>query len=126
MEEIKPPTFLNAATKKKYIQVAQMLMEDGNWKDGDDIALSALFANYQRWIQAERAIKKNKSLTFTTDSNYSQQIPEISIANNAMKSMLSFIKEFGLSPKERKKLKDTLMGDGSSGGDDELNNMIVK
>ena len=126
MDEIKPPTFLNAATKKKYIQVAEMLMEDGNWKDGDDIALSALFANYQRWVQAEQAIKKNKSLTFTTDTNYSQQIPEISIANNAMKSMLSFIKEFGLSPKERQKLKGVVMGDGSNGVDDEMDNMIVK
>ncbi|GIN59233.1 hypothetical protein J8TS2_35520 [Lederbergia ruris] len=121
--EIKPPTFLTAASKKKYKEVANMLMQDGNWKEGDDIALSALFANYQRWIQAETAIKKNKDLCFETESGYRQQIPEISIANNSMKAMLSYIKEFGLTPKERKKLQDTMTD--TSAIDEELESMIV-
>ncbi|KRG15609.1 hypothetical protein ACA30_05825 [Virgibacillus soli] len=121
--EIKPPTFLTATSKKKYKEVANMLIQDGNWKEGDDIALSALFAYYQRWIQAETAIKKNKDLCFETESGYRQQIPEISIANNSMKAMLSYIKEFGLTPKERKKLQDTMTD--ISAIDEELEDMIV-
>ena len=101
----KPPTILLKAGKDKYYQIAKMLVEEGKWKAGDEIALTALCMNYQRWIQAEKEIKKQRLLTFETDTGYRQQIPEISIANNAMKTMHMFIKEFGLTPKERAKLE---------------------
>ncbi len=72
----------------------------------------------------KRLLKKTKDLCFTTNSGYRQQIPEISIANNAMKSMLSFIKEFSLTPKERHKLKQLVVN--GNGEDDELEDMINK
>jgi P27 family predicted phage terminase small subunit len=129
----KPPQFLIGEGKSKFIEIAQMLIDEGKWKQGDDIALASLCANYQRWIQAEKAIRKNKDLCFVTESGYRQQIPEIAIANNAMKSMLAFIKEFSLTPKERAKLKSLLLkgGDGEGSGDGEKNDpelegMIVK
>ena len=118
-----PPNFLKKDAKNKYYEIAEMLREEGKWKIGDEIALSALCACYQRWVQAEKEIKKNKALTFKTDTGYKQQIPEISIANNAMKAMLSFIKEFALTPKERAKLKE-LLSDNSE--DDEMEDMIIK
>ena len=103
-----PPSFLKIDGKKKYNAIAQMLISEGKWKDGDEVALSALCANYQHWLEAEKEIKKANSLTFTTAIGYKQQIPEISIANNYMKSMLSFIKEFGLTPSARAKLKELI------------------
>lgn len=119
----KPPTILTKAGKDKYYQIAEMLLEEGKWKTGDDIALSALCVNYQRWLQVEKEIKKHKDLCFETETGYRQQIPEISIANNAMSSMLRFIKEFALTPRERAKLKELMLGDGL---DDEMEDMIVK
>lgn len=119
----KAPSFLTKEAKDKYYNIAQMLVDEGKWKNGDDIALIALCANYQRWVQAEKMIKKNKDLCFETESGYRQQIPEISIANNAMKSMLSFIKEFGLTPRERAKLKELILENDE---DDEMESMIVK
>lgn len=91
----KPPTILNKVGKEKYYEIINVLKEEDKWKDGDEIALSALCANYQRWIQAEKAIKENKDLCFKTESGYRQQIPEISISKDCMKSMLSFIKSLG-------------------------------
>lgn len=123
LDIISPPTFLNKEAKEKYINIANMLIEEGKWKDGDEIALVALVANYQRWIQAEKMIKKNKDLCFETESGYRQQIPEISIANNAMKAMLSFIKEFALTPRERSKLKEMVVDNNT---DEEMEDMIVK
>lgn len=119
----KPPMILTKIGKDKYFQISKMLLEEGKWKLGDEIALSALCVNYQRWLQAEKAIKKNKDLCFETDTGYRQQIPEISIANNAMKSMLSFIKEFALTPRERAKLKELILENNE---DDEMEDMIVK
>ncbi|MFD2671825.1 phage terminase small subunit P27 family [Marinicrinis sediminis] len=121
----KPPSFLKNDAKKKFIDIYEMLSKEGKWKQGDDIALSALCANYQHWIEAEKAIKKNGDLCFTTETGYRQQIPEVSIANNAMKSMLSFIREFALTPKERIKLKETILKDDEN-SDHEMEDMIQK
>lgn len=119
----KPPTILNATGKDKYTLIASMLIKEGKFKIGDELALAALCVNYQRWLQAEKEIKKLKSLTFETETGYRQQIPEISIANNCMKTMLTFIREFGLTPKERAKLKE-LMGTPGEAVDEELDEMI--
>lgn len=118
----KPPSILLKAGKDKYYSIAKMLIEEGKWKSGDDIALLALCMNYQRWIQAEKEIKWFRELTFKTDSGYRQQIPEISIANNAMSNMLSYIKEFALTPRERSKLKEYIVVNTD---DPEMESMIV-
>jgi P27 family predicted phage terminase small subunit len=123
--EVKAPTFLKAEAKKKFEDISSMLIADGKWKAGDEIALAALCASYQHWIEAEKAIKKNGDLCFTTETGYRQQIPEISIANNAMKNMLSFIKEFALTPKERAKLKEMLINNDDE-SDEEMEAMIQK
>lgn len=119
----KPPMFLNADSKKKYYSIAEMLINEGKWKSSDEIALSALCASYQHWCDAEKEIKKSGSLTFATETGYKQQIPEISIANNAMKAMLSFIKEFGLTPRERTKLKELIL---ENNDDEDMEDMVVK
>lgn len=125
MEKIeipKPPTVLNATGKDKYFQIANMLLSEGKFKAGDEIALTALCVNYQRWLQAEKAIKLNKDLCFETETGYRQQIPEISIARDCMKTMLVFIREFGLTPKERAKLKELVIDDEDT--DEELAGII--
>ncbi|NGM81298.1 phage terminase small subunit P27 family [Paenibacillus sp. 7124] len=123
--QIKPPAFLNVEAKKKFQTIYAALNADNKWRDGDEIALSALCASYQHWVEAEKAIKKNGDLCFTTDTGYRQQIPEISIANNAMKNMLSFIKEFALTPRERTKLKEMILKEDNN-ADDEMEDMIQK
>jgi len=125
MEVPKPPSFLKSYAKKKYNEIAAILVELGKWKAGDDIALIALCSQYQRWIEAEKLIKQNNDLCFTTDTGYRQQIPEIAIANNAMKSMLAFIKEFGLTPKERSKIGEAIVT-SSEDIDPDLEDMIAK
>lgn len=120
----KPPTFLNAGAKKKYYEIASALIENGDWKQGDEVALSALCANYMHWVEAEKLIKEEKNLTFETSTGYRQQIPEVSIAKDAMKSMLSYIKEFGLTPKARASIKGIL--NSSDTIDPEMEDMIAK
>ncbi|MGJ9381522.1 phage terminase small subunit P27 family [Salipaludibacillus sp. CF4.18] len=122
---IKAPSFLKAEAKKKFHEISDMLIKESKWKQGDEIALASLCSNYQRWIDAEKAIKQNKDLCFVTATGYRQQIPEISIANNAMKSMLAFIKEFGLTPRERAKLQKIVIENENENDDDDLEGMIV-
>lgn len=118
-----PPSVLTKVGKDKYNQIAEMLIVDSKWKPGDEIALAALCINYQRWLQAEGAIKKNKDLCFETESGYRQQIPEISIAKDCMRTMLTFIREFGLTPKERMKLEGIVREESF---DEDMEDMIQK
>lgn len=122
------PSILTKTGKDKYDEIAKNLVDEGKWKVGDDIALTALCVNYQRWMQAEKAIKKNKDLCFETETGYRQQIPEISIARDCMKTLLTFIKEFALTPRERVKLKELILnpGDEEDDTDPELAGMIQK
>lgn len=119
-----PPNFLKADAKDKYYEIAKMLHDEGKWRTGDEVALAALCSSYQRWIQAEKEIKAAKKLTFETKTKYRQQIPEISVANNAMKAMLSFIKEFALTPAQRAKLKSALLVKDDE--DDDMEDMVCK
>lgn|GEM_PF-842079 len=117
-----PPSILTGEGKKKYFQIANMLEAEGKFKIGDELALTALCVNYQRWIQVEKVIKSEKFLTFMTETGYRQQIPELSIARDCMKTMLTFIREFGLTPKERAKLKELI--DAGDSTDKELDDMV--
>lgn len=125
LEIQKPPNFLKTEAKKLYFKIFNVLTDNGKWKTGDEIALAALCANYQHWIEAEKAIKKKGELVFTTKTGYQQQIPELSISNNAMKAMLAFIKEFSLTPKERSKIQAMLF-ENNEEIDSELEALIQK
>lgn len=119
-----PPTnTLLGNARDKYFEIGKMLIEKNLWQQGDEMALLALCVSYSRWIKAEREIRTHDKLTFETDTGYRQQIPEISIANNAMAQMLKFIKEFGLTPKERAQLEATIIGNTI---DQEMEDMIIK
>lgn len=126
MQIQKPPSFLKSEAKKLYYKIFNVLLENGKWKNGDEIALAALCTNYQHWLDAEKAIKKKGELVFTTQTGYQQQIPELSISNNAMKAMLAFIKEFSLTPKERSKIQAMLYESQNEDVDPEMEAMIQK
>lgn len=104
----KPPNFLDKIAKNEWKRIAPVVFKVGILTEGDIAALAAYCESYSQWVTAVKAIQArapdNKTpapLTFTTDTGYQQQIPEISIANNAKKQMLSFAKEFGLTPSSR-------------------------
>ena len=124
----KPPSsVLTKVGKDKYYQISQMLMDEGMFKLGDEIAILALCTNYQRWLQAEKMIRDHKDLCYTASNGYRQQIAEISIANNAMKTMNTYIKELALTPKERIKLKAMVLAkDDNDDTDEEMEDMIQK
>ena len=108
-----PPVFLNKIAKKEWKRLAPIVFNAGMLTDADvGEFLSGCFAaycdSYAQWVLAEKAIQakqpdKNSPapLTFITAKGYEQQIPEISISNTAKKQMLTFAKEFGLTPSSR-------------------------
>jgi len=52
---------------------------------------------YARWREAEEFITQHGSI-FKTPSGYVQQVPQVSIAQQSLKTMMSISTEFGLTP----------------------------
>jgi P27 family predicted phage terminase small subunit len=75
----------------------------------DLAAISVYCQSYGRWVEAEKLVKA-KGLTTTTDKGNVIQRPEVGIANTAMRDIISFAKEFGMTPSSRSNIKvdDTL------------------
>lgn len=107
-----PPPFLDKIAKKEWKRLAPKIFKVGLLTDGDLMTFAAYCECFSQWVNAVRAIQATASnknapinMTFETDKGYRQQIPEVGIANTAKKQMLTFAKEFGLTPSSR--LDDT-------------------
>lgn len=97
----KPPAFLSRYAKVEWKRIVPELHRLGLLTIVDYMSLAAYCQNYHRWVEAEKKIRTKEKLTFMTPTGYEQQIPEIGIANQAMKLMKDFAKEFGMTPSSR-------------------------
>jgi P27 family predicted phage terminase small subunit len=102
------PKHLDPIAKKEWKRIAPELERLGLLTVVDGATLEMCCTAYSRWMMAEEAIMKHlvekKSLTFITPSGYPQQIPEIGIANQAMKLYKQLAAEFGLTPASRSRI----------------------
>ena len=103
-ELLKPPPYLSTHAKKEWKRIAPMLLNNGLLTNVDISALGAYCQAYNRWIEAEKAIR-TYGMTCVTDKGNIIQRPEVGIANTAMRDMLKYAKEFGLTPSSRTNLK---------------------
>jgi len=96
-----PPPYLSTYAKKEWKRLAPMVFEIGLLTKGDYSAFAAYCQNYHRWVEAEKGIRKRGTLTTIDENGKEAVIQEVKIANEAMKLMLKFAKEFGLTPASR-------------------------
>lgn len=111
-----PPPWLSTHAKKEWKRVTPELHRLGLLTMIDIAVLASYCQSYDRLIRAEKKIrayeKEHGCLTAETPSGYSQQIPEIGIANQAMKNIKSFAQEFGMTPSSRSKIDVESPDDG--------------
>jgi len=82
----------------------------------DMAAFAGYCQAYARWKEAEEFISKHGSI-LKTSSGYTQQIPQVSIAQQNLKQMRNFCSELGLTPSARSRLNITNAG-GTIEGDE--------
>jgi len=70
----------------------------------DRSALSAYCSAWARYVQAEKDIEENGTVTITEKGNRIQS-PHVGISNQALLVMHKFLTEFGLSPASRTRVK---------------------
>lgn len=91
---------MSGQAKKEWQRISPLLIKNGLLTDADIMSLSAYCQAYRRWLEAEKAVRIH-GLTFETDKGNVIQRPEVGIANTAMRDMLKYAKEFGLTPASR-------------------------
>ena len=104
----KPPVWLGKTAKKEWKRLAPLVFKAKVLTDADIAAFAAYCASYEQWVTAEKRIQAAKpnadsppELTYEDDKGNRKPIPEIAVANEAKKQMLTFAREFGLTPASR-------------------------
>lgn len=103
----KCPSFLPPEAKRIWKKLAAPLEQLGLLTEIDGATLAAFCAAYARWEVAEKMLKDkdggHQEVIETTNGNKVQN-PYVGIAHTAMKIMLQYGRELGLSPSARSSL----------------------
>ena len=103
-----PPNFLSEDALIEWDYMVDILFVTGVLTNADRASLAAYCQAYGVWAQAERAIQKmaekdpiNYALIIKTSNGNAIQNPLRGIANCAMRDMVRYAAEFGITPAAR-------------------------
>lgn len=83
----------------------------------DRAALSGYCASWSRWVEAEDALREFGMLV-KTPNGFPIPSPFVAIANKAMKQMLEFLVQFGMTPSSRSRVTATPRDESQDPADD--------
>lgn len=99
------PKHLVGEARKEWDRMSKQLFELGLLTEVDRAALAGYCQAWARWVQAEEEMgKKEFKMISLTDSGYPVVSPWMGIATQAMKQMLRFLTEFGMTPASRSRV----------------------
>jgi len=107
-----PPRELGAIAKVEWLEISKKLNAAGLLTTIDRAALAAYCQAYGRWIQAERVLAEmaardpeNAGLMIETTNGNLVQNPMVGTANTAMRDMMRYAVEFGMTPSARSRVR---------------------
>ena len=98
------PRILQGIAKTEWHRITKLLHGLGLLTEIDRTALAAYCQAYERWVKAERKIRKD-GMVVTSDNGFPCISPYISISNKALENMKKFLTEFGMTPASRTRVK---------------------
>lgn len=107
------PRLLNPDGRLEWDRLVMSLYKAGMITDFDGGALAAYCQSYGRWVEAETALANSRrgterdpmlGLVLETTAGNLVNNPLLGIANVAMRDMVKFASEFGLTPSSRSKV----------------------
>lgn len=99
------PGHLQGEARKEWNRITKQLVALGILTEVDRAALAAYCQCWARWVEAEDAMREPGFLMITTtDNGYPVVSPWLNVANAAMKQMLRFLTEFGMTPSSRSRV----------------------
>ena len=115
------PSWLEDEAKKEWKRMAKVLEQMGLLTEMDMAAFAGYCQSYARWKEAEEFIEKHGTIV-KTPSGYWQQVPQVSIAQQNLKTMLKFCSEFGLTPSSRSRM---IAGEAKEADVDEMEFLLM-
>lgn len=106
--DLRPPTGMTRLARKKWKQMAPMLLERGLLTQADRDMLHNYCLAYERWTEAESVLSSEGTTFENVDDNGNVKImqrPEVNISKTYQQQMYRIAAEFGLSPSSRSKVK---------------------
>jgi P27 family predicted phage terminase small subunit len=101
---IRMPPHLEGEAAEEWSRISAELKAAGVLTMLDAAALAAYCQAWGRWVEAETQLRKHGPVV-KSPSGYPIQNPYLAIANGAMKQMLAFMVEFGLTPSSRSRIR---------------------
>lgn len=114
LKNLKPPPFLPAAAKREWKRIIMQLSGLGLISDLDVMGLAAYCNAYATWLEAIKKIKETGMLV-RSPNGYAMPSPYLKIQRDAQSEMMSWLKEFGMTPAARARVS----GDGSGEEEDD-------
>jgi P27 family predicted phage terminase small subunit len=106
------PAHLTAEARKEWKRVLPLLLRRGSLTEADATALSLYCETHARWVAAKKEIEEHGIMVEVTvlSSNGApittrKQNGALKIAENCERSLGRFLKELGLTPASREKVK---------------------
>ncbi len=103
-ERLGCPEELNGEAAVEWHRMVDELYACGLLTKVDRAALMAYCMAYARWIVAEKNLRRTGTLVKRKDGA-PMLSPYLAVVNDALKHMLAFMREFGLTPSSRSRLK---------------------
>lgn len=97
------PDWMDEVAKTEWARVVPLLTTMGLLGKIDRSALAAYCQSYARWVEAEKVLSEEGTVT-KMESGYSQQRPEVAIAHKYLDKVKSFCSEFGMTPSARARM----------------------
>jgi len=98
------PRILQGVAAREWYKITKILHRLGLLTEVDKAALAVYCQFYQRWVDAEREVRREGMIVFT-DKGFPVQSPYLSIANKAAERMTKMLTEFGMTPASRTRVQ---------------------
>ena len=114
------PKWLESDAKKEWRRLAKQMELLGILTQVDMAAFAGYCQAYARWKAAEEFITQHGEIV-KTPSGYWQQVPQVGIAQNYLKTMNRIAEQFGLTPASRSRI---IAGGDNGGTEDEMEALL--
>jgi P27 family predicted phage terminase small subunit len=99
------PAFLDDLAKEEWSRMTEILSGMGLLTSADRAALSAYCVAYSRWVKAEQQVQKYGTIVKSPEKQFPMKSPYLTVADQALETMLKVAVEFGLTPSSRSRIK---------------------
>jgi P27 family predicted phage terminase small subunit len=100
-----PPEHLNDAEQNVFREMARKLARMRVMSEADIDALSIYAVNFREMVEANDRIRDMGLVVRAPKTNVPMHNPFLSIRNNAQKTCLAILTEFGMTPSSRTRVK---------------------